>query len=188
MAIMFCLFCNRDYNECNNNKCYFVTCLPQLRSFKVITSVTNGQLCILQVSQYVLPASLIPPASSIPPASPIPLVVTPVSQVSSVSHVFSQSSQEKKYYNISPFLVKQKEDEKCKKEECNICLEKNINSIDMVKLNCDHNFCGKCIINTLNSFNNDYCVPRCAFCRVPMKSLSVKNPEIYDTLVSEHCM
>jgi len=93
------------------------------------------------------------------------------------------------YYNISSFLVKQKKDEQCEnEEECAICFE-NINSLDMVKLNCDHNFCGKCIIKTLNTFNNNgLCVPGCAFCRVPMKSLSVKNPEIYKTLVSEHCM
>jgi hypothetical protein len=89
-----------------------------------------------------------------------------------------------KKYKISPLLVEQQEKE-CV-EECSICYE-NISSIDMVKLNCSHNFCGGCIKETLKAHNNIYCGPTCALCRAPMKSFSVKNPEIYN-LVSEHCL
>ncbi len=89
-----------------------------------------------------------------------------------------------KKYKISPLLVKQQEKEYV--EECSICYE-NISSIDMVKLNCSHNFCGGCIKETLKAHNNMYCGPVCALCRVPMKSFSMKNQEIYN-LVSEHCL
>lgn len=89
-----------------------------------------------------------------------------------------------KKYNISPLLVQQQEKEGV--EECAICYE-NISSIDLVKLNCSHIFCGSCIKGTLKAHNNIYCGPACALCRAPMTSFSVKNPEIYN-LVSEHCL
>lgn len=90
-----------------------------------------------------------------------------------------------KKYNIRPLLVQQEEEEEGVKE-CAICYQ-NISSIDLVKLNCYHNFCGECIKGTLKAHNNIYCGPTCALCRAPMTSFSVKNPEIFN-LVSEHCL
>ena len=65
--------------------------------------------------------------------------------------------------------------------ECPICFEltKTVNS---VRLNCGHTFCGNCIKKTLTSFN----VPCCALCRAPISCLTVKNAEIHD-LVAPHC-
>jgi len=87
-------------------------------------------------------------------------------------------------YNISPLLVQQEEKEGV--EECPICYESK-STIDLVKLNCSHVFCGECIKGTLKAHNNMYCSPVCALCRAPMTSFSVKNSEIYN-LVSEHCL
>lgn len=57
-------------------------------------------------------------------------------------------------------------DDKC---ECNICYESREKK-NYVKLNCGHEFCKECIVNTLKSSN--YC---CALCRTDMKSF-----ELYD--------
>jgi len=96
---------------------------------------------------------------------------------------FNTVSQAKKY-GINAMLVSNTEDER--DQECAICYE-TISHMDLVKLNCSHNFCGGCIKGILNTHNNMYCGPACAMCRAPMTSFSVKNPEIYD-LVSEHCL
>jgi len=88
-----------------------------------------------------------------------------------------------KKYNITPLLVPTEEEGV---QECAICYE-NITCIDMVKLNCSHIFCGSCIKGSLKAHNNIYCGPACALCRAPIKSFSVKNPEIYN-LVLEHCL
>lgn len=88
-----------------------------------------------------------------------------------------------KKYNINPVLVSDEVEEG--EEECAICYE-NIKLMDLVKLNCDHKFCGGCITGSLKAHNNMRCGPSCALCRKQMVSFSVKNPEIY-SLVSEHC-
>jgi len=88
-----------------------------------------------------------------------------------------------KKYNIHPVLVSEESEEG--EEECAICYE-SINLMDLVKLNCEHKFCGSCIAGSLNAHNNMYCGPSCALCRKQMVSFSVKNPEIYN-MVSEHC-
>lgn len=70
-------------------------------------------------------------------------------------------------------------------EECAICYE-SIECMDLVKLNCNHKFCGSCIKQSLKAHNNMYRGPSCALCRKEMDSFTVKNPEIYN-LMSEHC-
>jgi hypothetical protein len=90
-----------------------------------------------------------------------------------------------KKYNITPVLeivLNKIEDED---EDCAICYE-SIKCMDFVKLNCEHKFCGSCIQETLKS-HNKLCGPRCALCRTKMVSFSVKNSEIYNSLL-EHCL
>jgi len=88
-----------------------------------------------------------------------------------------------KKYDIEPMLVSGEVEEG--EEECAICYE-NIECMDLVKLNCNHKFCGSCIKGSLKSHNNIYRGPSCALCREEIVSFRVKNPEIYD-LVAEHC-
>lgn len=87
-----------------------------------------------------------------------------------------------KKYNINPKLDLDEIVEG--DEDCAICYE-TIKCVDLVKLNCDHKFCGICIKETLKS-HSKLCGPSCALCRKQMVSFSVKNPEIYN-LVAEHC-
>lgn len=86
-----------------------------------------------------------------------------------------------KKYNIRPVLVLGEEEGE---EDCAICYE-SIKCVDLVKLNCEHKFCGVCIKETLKS-HSKLCGPSCALCRKQMESFTVKNQEIYN-LVSEHC-
>lgn len=89
-----------------------------------------------------------------------------------------------KKYDIHPVLEVEEAEEEGE-EDCAICYE-SIKCMDLVKLNCEHKFCGSCIAGSLKAHNNMYCGPSCALCRTQMVSFSVKNPEIYN-MVSEHC-
>ena len=92
-----------------------------------------------------------------------------------------------KKYNIRPMLVLDRVEEGVEEgvEECAICYE-NTKCMDLVKLNCEHKFCGDCINRSLKAHNNMYCGPTCALCRTKMVSFSVKTLDIYN-LVSEYC-
>jgi hypothetical protein len=70
-------------------------------------------------------------------------------------------------------------------EDCSICYD-NTNCLNLVKLNCNHEFCGCCIKNTLNH-HDKLCEPSCALCRQPMSRFTVKNSETYN-LIAEHCI
>ena len=85
-----------------------------------------------------------------------------------------------KKYNIYPVLVLDEVERG--EEECAICYE-SINCMDLVKLNCNHKFCGDCIKGSLKTHNNIYHGPSCALCRTEMVSFSVKNPEIYNSVL-----
>ena len=88
-----------------------------------------------------------------------------------------------KKYDIEPMLVSGELEEGV--EECAICYE-SIECMDLVKLNCNHKFCGSCIKQSLKAHNNMYCGPSCALCRKEIESFTVKKIEIYN-LMSEHC-
>lgn len=90
---------------------------------------------------------------------------------------------ENKRYNIIPILILN--DDEDKKEDCPICYE-NIKCADLIRLNCSHQFCGKCITNILE-IHNQTSNPTCALCRTLMKNFSVKNIEIYN-LVYNYCI
>ncbi len=66
-------------------------------------------------------------------------------------------------------------------DECSICLDNEICKVDMVKLNCDHKFCGDCIYNILKSHSNNTkteIAPRCALCRASVACISTCNSDI----------
>lgn len=69
--------------------------------------------------------------------------------------------------------------------ECSICYE-NIKCMNLVKLNCAHEFCADCIKGSLNACNSGQGMPKCALCREQIIRFSVKTPHVYN-LVSEHC-
>jgi hypothetical protein len=55
--------------------------------------------------------------------------------------------------------------------ECAICLE-NVTTHHVVKLNCNHEFCGECITETLKSVQSNK-APSCALCRGAMKTFEI---------------
>jgi len=71
-------------------------------------------------------------------------------------------------------------------EDCAICYE-SITDMNIVKLNCNHNFCGCCIKNTLHHNDKPYINPSCALCRNPISRFIVKNLETYN-LIADHCI
>jgi hypothetical protein len=70
-------------------------------------------------------------------------------------------------------------------EDCVICYD-NVSYMNLVKLNCNHEFCESCIKNTLKH-NNNYNNPSCALCRKTMSCFNVKNIEIYNS-IADHCI
>jgi hypothetical protein len=67
------------------------------------------------------------------------------------------------------------EADQVQQKECSICYD-FANEEDCVKLNCDHEFCAKCVINTLKHTSSD--IPNCAFCRAEIKNIHCKKEEI----------
>ena len=60
--------------------------------------------------------------------------------------------------------------------ECCICMNNEISQVDIVKLNCEHQFCGDCIISTLKQHNkSSELKPSCALCRTTMTNIEVAN-------------
>jgi hypothetical protein len=94
----------------------------------------------------------------------------------------NQINQQVKKFRIHLHLV---EDFGEEFEDCSICYDKT-NCMNLVKLNCNHEFCGCCIKNTLNH-HDKLCQPSCALCRQPMSRFTVKNAETYN-LIAEHCI
>ena len=65
-------------------------------------------------------------------------------------------------------------------EDCNICYEKTKNC-NMVTLNCQHNFCGNCVSQTLKKCNKIK-FPNCAMCRTKIENVIVKDEEVLNIL------
>ncbi len=64
-------------------------------------------------------------------------------------------------------------------EDCNICYE-NVDKKNMITLNCNHEFCNKCINNIFK--NSKRKQPCCSFCREKISILEFNNQEIYNEL------
>ena len=124
---------------------------------------------------------------------PLPLAVSimdvsqyPVGYVDSIildllDSIRNNSSEpnENKKFEINTVLCVEVENLETE-EECNICYEKTKN-LNMVKLNCNHKFCGVCVSQTLKKCNK-YKLPNCALCRTKIDCILVNNPEIINTL------
>jgi hypothetical protein len=86
-----------------------------------------------------------------------------------------------KKYNILAVLESQVEVDAVEAQvcECCICLNNEVNRSEIVKLNCDHLFCGECIITTLKKHNKSSEVkPCCALCRAPISQIAVNDNTI----------
>ena len=66
-----------------------------------------------------------------------------------------------------------KEDYDC---DCSICFE-NYKKDDFVKLNCGHEFCGNCVLETVK---NSSLLARCALCRADINMIHVYSKEVED--------
>ena len=71
--------------------------------------------------------------------------------------------------------LKQKEQNQKKSLECSICFESYTKN-KFVKLNCNHEFCGDCIINTFKTSNDTS--PRCALCRSDIATITTYTSEM----------
>jgi hypothetical protein len=92
-------------------------------------------------------------------------------------------------YNIMPIFVFKDENDDAegteeKEMDCPICYE-SIKCVDLIKLNCSHQFCGVCLKGVLEIHNITH-DPKCALCRAFMTSFDIQNPEIYN-LVAKFC-
>ena len=85
---------------------------------------------------------------------------------------FVEDSERK--FNINTQLIVS-ENVELQEEECQICYDsKNRNRF--VKLNCKHECCASCIIQTMNN-TSQYREPCCAFCRATMTDFTVSSEE-----------
>jgi len=100
---------------------------------------------------------------------------------------FEEVSKNKYYITpiVSRYKYKEKENkELCTSDNCPICYE-TLKYEDTVTLNCNHEFCKTCIIQTLHSVKNSD--PSCALCRTKICSMLVPDVKTYDT-VAEFCI
>ncbi len=75
-------------------------------------------------------------------------------------------------HRIGSVVVENNNTGKC---ECNICYEEH-EKRNFVKLNCGHEFCGKCINISLENTCPPK-KPRCAYCRVDMTTIEFSSEE-----------
>jgi len=78
----------------------------------------------------------------------------------------------KRKHCIGSVVVENNNTDKC---ECNICYEEH-EKRRFVKLNCGHEFCGKCINITLENTSPDK-KPRCAYCRMNITTIEFSSEE-----------
>lgn len=89
-------------------------------------------------------------------------------------------------YNIA--LTKLEEEEKVDGCECAICLNDEISSSDIVRLNCEHQFCGDCVISTLKTHKkSSEFEPRCALCRTDISEIKTNNVDV-QAKIQEYCL
>ena len=98
---------------------------------------------------------------------------------------FSQETNINNKYNIALTALDNKVEEGC---ECAICLNDEINSSDIVRLNCEHQFCGDCVISTLKTHKKSSGFePRCALCRTDIAEIKTNNTDV-QAKIQEFCL
>jgi len=75
-------------------------------------------------------------------------------------------------------------DELNKKKECPICLDE-VKTINILKTNCNHEFCDKCIMKKLE-IDRSKCTPNCPMCRTDIKTMEIKCPEIFNEFCEKY--
>jgi len=95
-----------------------------------------------------------------------------------------------KKFNITPILNiadnhDELENDKQDVCECAICLSDTVKLSDSVKLNCNHQFCGECLIKTLETHKS--LNPCCALCRTTISNITVNTSDNYDK-ISQFCL
>ena len=97
----------------------------------------------------------------------------------------NEFNDEKKKYYITPIVSKYKNVKKiCVLEDCPICYEP-LKYEDIVTLNCNHEFCKTCIVQSLHTVKNGD--PSCALCREKICSMLVPDVKTYDN-IAEFCI
>jgi hypothetical protein len=102
---------------------------------------------------------------------------------------FSES-QEPTKCNIALTLDAQNEvvalvEETC---ECAICLNSKITQSNIVTLNCEHQFCGDCIICILKTHKkSSELEPRCALCRANILNIATNSADVL-ARIQEFCL
>jgi hypothetical protein len=72
--------------------------------------------------------------------------------------------------------------------ECAICLNSEISKSNVVTLNCEHQFCGDCIIGTLKSHKKtSELEPRCALCRANISEIKTNSADVL-ARIQEFCL
>ena len=65
--------------------------------------------------------------------------------------------------------------------ECSICYDPK-NGKDLVTLNCNHVFCGACVVGIIKN-NNKVIVPSCALCREHIKSIKYSDTNFENEMI-----
>ena len=101
---------------------------------------------------------------------------------------FSES-QENKKLNIALTLLDAVVDDAVEEScECAICLNNEIEKPNIVKLNCEHQFCGDCIIGTLKTHKkSSELEPRCALCRANILKIETNSTDVL-ARIQEFCL
>jgi hypothetical protein len=72
--------------------------------------------------------------------------------------------------------------------ECCICMDDQIKYCNIIKLNCQHQFCSGCIATTLKKHNRfSDTNPCCALCRVTMTQINVNDDNECITEIAQYC-
>jgi hypothetical protein len=75
-------------------------------------------------------------------------------------------------HDITSIVIENQDNNKC---ECNICYEE-CEKRSFVKLNCGHEFCGKCVKKSLET-TRLYIKAHCAYCRCCINSITFPSEE-----------
>jgi hypothetical protein len=90
-------------------------------------------------------------------------------------HLSNRNKNTRKKHNFITTIETEKYTDN-EEEECPICLD-NVKCIKLVKLNCDHKFCVRCIVKSVKMVRNNY---SCALCRCVVETVRVYDTDTYD--------
>jgi len=83
-----------------------------------------------------------------------------------------------KVVNMTEELTDEKIDENLYlQHDCNICYDTK-DHYEFVKLNCEHEFCSKCVIETIKMCENTNKQPFCGFCRKDIDMIQTRSEEV----------